>query len=210
MKRTTGENNRLPIFTKRFRELQGKRTNTEFADLLGISRQTVGFYCNGDRIPDAVVLRQIAEKCGVSADWLLGLVDITSSEIELRSVCKYTGLSEKAIKKLLWYKDIPNKPTNPCIKRFCWILDKILSSEELFPLLFAISRFLDAYIRVYKNFTDDAPDGKWNECGDIAISDMDYLNIKHSEVAKELAELLYDLEDEIEADINNPSTYLDP
>ncbi len=177
---------------------------------MGISRQTVGFYCNGDRIPDAVVLRQIAEKCGVSADWLLGLVDITSSEIELRSVCKYTGLSEKAIKKLLWYKDIPNKPTNPCIKRFCWILDKILSSEELFPLLFAISRFLDAYIRVYKNFTDDAPDGKWNECGDIAISDMDYLNIKHSEVAKELAELLYDLEDEIEADINNPSTYLDP
>lgn len=80
MKRAAGENNRLPIFTKRFRELQGKRTNTEFADFLGISRQTVGFYCNGDRIPDAVVLRQIAERCKVSSDWLLGMTDLVCKE----------------------------------------------------------------------------------------------------------------------------------
>ena len=43
--------NRLPIFTERFRSLQEDRTNTEFADFLGLSRQTVGFYCNGDRLP---------------------------------------------------------------------------------------------------------------------------------------------------------------
>ena len=67
------KNERLPIFTERFRELQGDRSNTEFAEFLEISRQTVGFYCNGDRIPDALTLKQIAEKCGVSADWLLGI-----------------------------------------------------------------------------------------------------------------------------------------
>lgn len=48
--------NRLPIFTRRFRELQGERSNTEFADFLGLSRQTVGFYCNGDRLPDVITL----------------------------------------------------------------------------------------------------------------------------------------------------------
>ena len=69
------ERTRLQIFTDRFRELQGDRSNTEFAKFLGISRQTVGFYCNGDRIPDALGIRDIAEKCGVSADWLLGLSD---------------------------------------------------------------------------------------------------------------------------------------
>ena len=67
------KNDRLPIFTERFRELQGERSNTEFADFLGISRQTVGFYCNGDRVPDALTLIKISQKCGVSVDWLLGL-----------------------------------------------------------------------------------------------------------------------------------------
>ena len=47
------KSNRLPIFTERFRKLQGDRSNTEFAEFLEISRQTVGFYCNGDRLPDA-------------------------------------------------------------------------------------------------------------------------------------------------------------
>ena len=70
MKQTPEEKSRLSIFTRRFRELQGERSNKEFSDFLGISRQTVGFYCNGDRIPDALGIKTIAEKCGVSADWL--------------------------------------------------------------------------------------------------------------------------------------------
>ena len=53
------KSNRMPIFTERFRELQGDRSNTEFAEFLEISRQTVGFYCNGDRLPDALMLKQI-------------------------------------------------------------------------------------------------------------------------------------------------------
>lgn len=74
------KNERLPIFTERFRELQGEQSNTEFAEFLGISRQTVGFYCNGDRVPDAVTLIKIAEKCGVSADWLLGMSNFPTAE----------------------------------------------------------------------------------------------------------------------------------
>ena len=69
------KNDRLPIFTERFRELQGEQSNTEFAEFLGISRQTVGFYWNGDRVPDAITIIKIAKKCEVSADWLLGLDD---------------------------------------------------------------------------------------------------------------------------------------
>lgn len=53
-------------------------SNKEFAELLGMSRQTVGFYLNGDRIPDALGILRIAEKCNVSADWLLGLSDIAT------------------------------------------------------------------------------------------------------------------------------------
>lgn len=74
------KNERLPIFTERFRELQGKQSNTEFTEFLGISRQTVGFYYNGDRVPDALALIKIAEKCKVSVDWLLGMTDSKKRE----------------------------------------------------------------------------------------------------------------------------------
>lgn len=100
MKRPKEEKNRFPIFRERFRELQGDRSNTEFAEFLGISRQTVGFYCNGDRIPDALGLKEIAATCGVSADWLLGLSDVKTNDIKLREICEATGLSERALLNL--------------------------------------------------------------------------------------------------------------
>ena len=89
---------KMPIFAARFGELRGDRTQAEFAEFLGISRPTVGFYENGERIPDAVVLRQIAEKCGVTADYLLGLSDNKSLEYE--NIGNITGLSDKAIETL--------------------------------------------------------------------------------------------------------------
>lgn len=67
------EQKRMPVFAERFAELRGDKTQGEFAEFLGISRPTVGFYENGTRLPDAAVLCQIAKKCGVSADWLLGI-----------------------------------------------------------------------------------------------------------------------------------------
>ena len=93
-------NSRFPVFTERFRELQGDQSNTQFAEFLGLSRQTVGFYCNGDRIPDAIGLCDIAERCGVSADWLLGRTDIKTANSDTISVCAFTGLSEKAVNVL--------------------------------------------------------------------------------------------------------------
>lgn len=94
------ENNRLPIFTKRFKELQGDRSQTEFAYFLGISRQTVGFYYNGNRVPDALTLVKIAQKCNVSADYLLGLSDSKATEAEIKQICNSTGLSESAVEFL--------------------------------------------------------------------------------------------------------------
>ena len=88
---------RFPIFKERFRELQGEMSNTEFADFLGMSRQTVGFYLNGNRVPDIIGLEQIARKCNVSADWLLGLSESKLLDAEIQQICHYTGLSENAV-----------------------------------------------------------------------------------------------------------------
>lgn len=59
---------RFPEFRAAFLELMGDMTLDQFSKKLGMSRATVGFYAAGQRIPDALGLKKIAEKCNVSAD----------------------------------------------------------------------------------------------------------------------------------------------
>ena len=92
-------------------------SNTEFAEFLDISRQTVGFYCNGERIPDALGLKKIAEKCNVSADWLIGLSDIKSIDQDVKVACEYTGLTEEAVETLRSFTNINENLKNRTIKR---------------------------------------------------------------------------------------------
>ena len=91
------------VFCSRFHLLREERKMSQdaFAKFLGLSRPTVGFYENADkgngRIPDAETLSLICQKCGVSSDYLLGLVDDQSPKENIREVIHYTGLSERAI-----------------------------------------------------------------------------------------------------------------
>jgi transcriptional regulator with XRE-family HTH domain len=76
-------NMRFPAFQKRFAELRVKHdmSQEEFAQFLNMSRPTIGFYENGDRIPDALTLKNISVKCGVSSDYLLGLSDVKTIDM---------------------------------------------------------------------------------------------------------------------------------
>lgn len=64
---------RMPVFAERFAQLRGEMSQRQFADFLGVSRSTIGFYENGTRLPDAATLKEISKKCDVSIDWLLGV-----------------------------------------------------------------------------------------------------------------------------------------
>ena len=87
-------------FGQRFNELRGDLSQTEFAKKLGISKASVGFYENGQRVPDIIVLRTIAEKCNVTADYLVGLTDSPCLELDERIVTDTTGLKPKAVRML--------------------------------------------------------------------------------------------------------------
>lgn len=94
---------RFPEFQAAFVELMGDMTIKEFADKLGMSRATVGFYSAGQRIPDAWGIKIIAEKCGVSADWLLGLSRNQNPDIEYQAITKRFGISAQALEVLEWF-----------------------------------------------------------------------------------------------------------
>lgn len=98
-------------FRNRLNQLANKFDSvTAFAAYLGLSRQTVGFWLNGDRVPDANSLATISKKMGVSCDWLLGLTDAAnpSSDVNIRAVAEGLGLNEESIKFLRELQKIKN------------------------------------------------------------------------------------------------------
>lgn len=98
------KNVRFPIFRERFLQLKGDKTTVEFAQNLGMSRATVGFYEAGERIPDALGVEKICRVCGVSADWLLGLSAAKTMNITTQAICQETGLSEQAVQNVSLYQ----------------------------------------------------------------------------------------------------------
>lgn len=116
---------------------------TEFAEKLGLSRQTVGFYLNGDRIPDALTLRQICERCSISADYLLGRSDVASQREDIQVSHITTGLSEKAVSYLHKVNEISKLP--PTSRRLN-ILSDLLERRQ-FDLLLAL---MERYVRLMR------------------------------------------------------------
>ena len=100
MRNMTCFRDRLNELLKDFRAEDPKRTIGAFATFLGTSRQSLGYYLNGERLPDAEMVKSICEKCRVSADWLLGLSDVKKPDAELQGVCAFTGLSPEAVEAL--------------------------------------------------------------------------------------------------------------
>ena len=90
-------------FPTALRRLMEERNTTqeELAKVLGISRQMISQYCNGKSVPPLSSIAIIAKMYGVSTDFLLGISDIQSTDMDTRGACEYLGLSEDAVKAIL-------------------------------------------------------------------------------------------------------------
>ena len=87
---------------KRINDVLAKKgiMQKELAEHLGVTANTVSYYLSGERCPDIDKLIEISRFLNVSTDFLLGLSDVKSTNIEVKSICDYTGLSEEAINGL--------------------------------------------------------------------------------------------------------------
>ena len=90
-------NKKASPFTEIFRKLAGNETQQAIADKVGITRQNVGKWLSGETTPDINTLGKIADAYGVSTDYLLGRTPNKTTNTDIKSVCEYTGLSEKSV-----------------------------------------------------------------------------------------------------------------
>lgn len=91
----------------RIKELRGNIPQDICANDLGISRGALSFYEHGKRKPDADVLYEMCKYFGVSADYILGLSDVKTPDINFKSICDYTGLNEEAIENIINRTNMP-------------------------------------------------------------------------------------------------------
>lgn len=93
------------VFAERLSELlkskkeQGIIQDT-VANAIGVSRQALGKWANGETVPDILDLKKLANYFEVSADYLLGLSDLTEGDITLKKASEYTKMPEKSLKAL--------------------------------------------------------------------------------------------------------------
>ena len=79
---------------------EAAESQQDLADALGVKRETVKFWESGDRQIKAADVAQLARHYNVSADYLLGLTDTRSADLDIKTICRYTHLSEAAVASL--------------------------------------------------------------------------------------------------------------
>lgn len=110
------------IFSQRLRELIEKNNLTlpELAMQINTTRQSIGQWKNGDTVPNIIMLKSIAEFFNVSADYLLGLTENTSTNISEIGISNKTGFSTSTVENILnlsaEHKTILDKIINELLK----------------------------------------------------------------------------------------------
>ena len=96
------KNTCVEVFGKRLKELRKANGYTieQFADMVGISKSTLGYYENDKRMPDIEILARIADTLNVNADYLIGRTNTTAQKGKMKTVCEFTGLSDNAAEYL--------------------------------------------------------------------------------------------------------------
>lgn len=94
-------------FPSRLRSLmeEQKITQAQLSKAINKSAPSISLYCDGSVSPDWETIILIADYCGVSLDYLLGVSDYRSRDLDLQAVCEYTGLSEQAVTQVSRMKD---------------------------------------------------------------------------------------------------------
>ncbi len=117
-----------------------KITQGEFCKKVDISTGALFNYKTGKRLPDIDNLIKLAEEFNCSTDYLLGLIDIKSTNDDYQFIHKLTGLSDKAIEYLNnCYNETTNQEaTSTSIKTINYLIE----NEDKYHLIKNLNDFI--------------------------------------------------------------------
>lgn len=87
----------------------------DLAEKLYCKRELISYYENGNRDIKTYALINLSKILNVSVDYLLGLVPEPTTDLTLKEVCEFTGLSEKTI---TMFKELKKLDTERELSRF--------------------------------------------------------------------------------------------
>ena len=152
------------VFGKRLKELRKEHgcTIEQFADMVGISKSTLGYYENDKRMPDIEILARIANVLNVSADYLIGRTNTTAQKGKMKTVCEFTGLSDSAaefLAQLVKDKDYETLSViNHLFQELCEVYEFYSGEDEA-------SSVLGALFRCFEKFTGS--ENEWENYVDL-------------------------------------------
>ena len=160
------------VFSERLSDLMKERglKQQDLADVLGIKRQTVSLYMTGQSMPDAEQVKNIAMFFSVSADWLLGLSNTKTLDLNIKLVCEFLGLSENvviALKKVKCSEILSEFSKDPDLELHVFPADglsEIFASDSFFRAALFVSKSIS-----YRCVSKRANEQKNIETGEINI-----------------------------------------
>lgn len=121
-------------FGERLLKLREERNETQeqLAKAINITRQSLSRYETNERTPNIDLIFSVAQHYKVSADYLLGLSDVQSNDIGIRSACEITGLTEASVRNIQHVSALSKHQSNVTLST---VLNEFLCTREFIPLM---------------------------------------------------------------------------
>lgn len=137
----TWETEKAPFATRLSEIMKERKISQEkLASELGVKRQTVSLYKTGQSSPNTEQLCKIAKFFDISADWLLGLSDVKSINLDIKIINELTGLNEDAVNSLIKFAQVSSMVCPEFVNPTTRAINQLLSTESGKTILFKMNR----------------------------------------------------------------------
>ena len=120
---------------------KNKTPQKELAEVLGVTRQMVSLYANGQSLPDIEKLQKIANFYNVTVSYLLG--DSDCKEAKNEDIHLAIGLTEESIERLRTINE----------NGYADIIDKIINNDNIHAVISQLNELKQLDLKTYSTAT---------------------------------------------------------